>query len=849
MNTGILSRAGLAWLFKMAWRDGRASQKKLFLFTASIVLGIAAVVAIQSFSHSLKRHVDLESKALIGADYIIDSNSPINSRVQFIIDSLGGQQGKEINLSSMVLFTKTGQSRLMRVRGITPGFPFYGELRTDPQNAAEKFQSENGALLDETVMLQYKLKLGDTVRVGEISLPISGSLRSIPGGSVLSSLVAPTIVVPHDIMHQTGLISEGSRVGYEYYFVADEETSMDQLERDLDAMLDIEGADLDTHTAASRSLGNRYENFTRFLNLVAFIALLLGCVGIASSIHIYMRRKLQSVAILKCLGATRYQAFMIYLIQITAMGFFGSIIGTLMGMTVQLAFPLLLEDLLPVDLVLRVSIPAILTGFALGLSMSVMFALFPLLGTLRVVPLQALRTGVPKPRRSKWVRGLVILLIFVLIWLFAALLLNHLLQAIFFVLGLLVCFAALLGIARFFIWSVWKFFPTSWGFIARQSLRNLSRPGNQTTTMILSIGIGAMLISTLYFTKDMLLARAQLGRDASSPNLMLLDVQPNQLASVRAVMENDASGVQEQIPIVTLRVQSLKGRNAGAIRQDADSPVKRWVTSQEIRATYRDHLIGTEKIVEGEWTGTWDGKGRVPVSIGTGFAKDARLSLGDHVVFDVQGVRVPAEIGSIREIDWGRMQLNFSLVFPLGRLEKAPQFLVLSTRTSGPRATAEIQNTLVNRFPNITLIDLRTLLEVFEGLLDRIGWVINFIGFFSILTGMIVLLGAVRNTKYHRLRESALLRSMGASRKQILKITSLEYLYLGVIGSLSGILLSLLVSELLARFIFQTAFLPSLVPFLVLFPGISLTVILVGWLNSREVLDSPPLEVIRMEVR
>lgn len=849
MRTGIISRAGIIWLFKMAWRDGRASQKKLFLFTVSIMLGIAAVVAIQSFSHSLKRHVEMESKAIIGADYIIDSSQPVNERVQFIMDSLGGKRGEEIHLPSMVLFKKSGESKLMRVRGVSQGFPFYGKIRADPPGAAGHFRQRNGALLDETVMLQFGLSVGDTIRVGEIFLPISGSLRSVPGGSVLSSLVAPPVLIPHHLMQHTGLIKEGSRVDYEYYFVASDEADMDKLEQELDAMLDVEGADLDTHTAASRSLGRRYENFTRFLNLVAFIALLLGCVGIASSIHIYMRRKLQSVAILKCLGATRYQAFMIFLIQIMAMGLFGCILGTLMGMTVQLVFPLLLDDLLPVDLVLRVSGPAILTGFALGLSMSVMFALFPLIGTLRVVPLQALRTGVPKPRRSVLVRIVVLALIFILIWLFAYFLLKDAVNALFFVMGLIVSFGILLGIARLFTWCITKFFPSGWGFIARQSLRNLSRPGNQTTTMILAIGIGAMLISTLYFTKDMLLARAQLGRDATSPNLMLLDVQPDQLAAVGKIMEDGANGVQENIPIVTLRVESLKGISARDLRQDLESPVSRWVTSQEIRATYRDHLVNTEKIVEGEWTGSWEGTGRVPVSIGKGFANDARLNLGDHVVFDVQGYPMPAVIGSIREIDWGRMQLNFSLLFPRGALEKAPQFLVLATRTDGPRATADIQHSLVQRFPNITLIDLGEMLVIFEGLLDRIGWVINFIGFFSILTGMIVLVGAVRNTKYHRVRESTLMRSLGATRKQVLKITILEYLYLGAIGSLAGIFLSLLASELLAKFIFQTVFLPSLVPFLVLFPGITSVVLIVGWFNSREVFSSPPLEVLRMEVR
>lgn len=194
------------------------------------------------------------------------------------------------------------------------------------------------------------------------------------------------------------------------------------------------------------------------------------------------------------------------------------------------------------------------------------------------------------------------------------------------------------------------------------------------------------------------------------------------------------------------------------------------------------------------------------------------------------------------------MQLNFSLVFPTGVLEEAPQFHVLTTKVPNENASAQLQQELVKKFPNISIIDLRQVLNVIEMLLGRISWIINFMAFFSILTGIIVLLGAVRTSKYQRIRESVLLRTLGAKSNQILKITALEYVYLGVLGSLSGILLSLISSQLLAWLVFESPFTPSVFPFFVLFPGITLLVLFIGLTNSINVIRKPPLEVLRKEV-
>lgn len=841
-------KAPFSWLLKMAWRDGKASGKRLLLFMASIILGIAAVVSIQSFSQNLEENIGLQSKALMGADFLIDSNQPANERVVQIMDSLGGANAMEVKFVSMAAFSKKNASKLVQVRGIEGGFPFYGELGTVPKAAATSYQQQEGALVDATVMLQFGLQPGDSVTLGTLRFPIIGSLVSAPGSTGIGTSVAPPVLIPYRFLADSGLLDRGSRLSYAYYF-QNPKADLQKLDEQVDPQLDNENADMDTHTSTSERLGRRYNNVGRFLNLVAFIALLLGCVGIASSVHIYIKEKLRSVAVLKCLGASRKQTFLIYLIQITGMGFIGGAIGTLVGLLLQQTFPLILQEFLPFEVVIGTSVQAILVGLLLGVFMSVLFALSPLITTWYVSPLQVLRKQESLASESRPAQIGVLLAIVLFVFLFAYWLLQNLGYAAGFVFGIAVTFAVLGGVAILFMRLLKRYFPKSWSFSARQSVMNLYRPNNQTAVLILAIGIGTFLISTLYFTKDFLLAKTELESSENTPNIILFDIQTNQKEAVAQTITPKGLPILDNIPIITMRLQKIKDRSVNDIRLDSTSTIRGWILSHEFRVTYRDSLIPSEELLEGSWSTEINPNRPIPISLSDNVAKDAQVVLGDTLQFNVQGMLMETVVGSIRKVDWGRPQLNFSIVFPSGVLEKAPQFHVISTHAPDKKVSASLQQELVQKFPNVSVIDLRQVLALVEGILDKISWVISFMAFFSIITGIIVLIGSVRNSKYQRIRESVLLRTLGAKSSQILKITALEYLYLGLLGSGVGILLSLVGSQLLAYFVFDTAFVPSWVPFLVVLPGITLLVLAIGLSNSRSVLNSPPLQVLRKEGR
>ncbi|WP_238934562.1 ABC transporter permease [Aurantibacter crassamenti] len=835
------------WLVKMAWRDCKASSRRLLLFMASIILGIAAVVSIQSFSENLKFNISLQSRALMGADYRIDSNNELNERVLGIVDSLGGANGREISFPSMATFSNTEATKLVLVRGVEGGFPFYGELLTEPQSASEEYQQSGGALVDATLMLQFKLKVGDSIKVGNLTLPISGSLSSSPGSTGLTTTIAPPVFIPLKYIEQTGLVQKGSRIRYNYYFVADPDLDLKKFDEVIDPILDAENADLDTHLSTARQLGRRYENVAKFLNLVAFIALLLGCIGIASSVHIYIKEKLQSVAVLKCIGATRKQAFLIYLIQIAGIGLLGGIIGTLLGLALQWSFPMLLQGFLPFEVQITWAIQPIIMGVFLGLFMAVLFALSALMSTWYISPLQVLRAQEDTSEKSKRATILIGIAIVCFVYLFSFWLLDSFKLASGFVLGVVVTFSILAGIAKLLMWTIKTYFPVNWSFNAKQSLRNLYRTNSQTMVMVLAIGVGTFLISNLYFTKDFLLAKASVEAGSKAPNIILLDIQTDEKDAVIDRISVKGLPIIDNIPIVTMRVHDINGRAANDIRKDTLSEINHWVLNHEFRVTYRDSLIASETLLSGEWTNESKIDNLIPISLADNVARNAKVEVGDKMTFNVQGVLMKTIVASIREVDWARMQLNFSIVFPTEVLENAPQFHVLSTKVPDAQASAELQQDLVRKFPTVSILDLRQMINLVEGILDKITWVINFMAFFSILTGIIVLIGAVRTSKYQRIKENVLLRTLGAKSRQILTITALEYIYLGILGAGVGILLSLISSQLLAYFVFDTPFVPSIIPFLVILPAIALLVLFIGLFNSSSVIKSPPLEVLRKE--
>ncbi len=833
----------------MAWRDSRKNRSRLFLFMSSIVLGIAALVAINSFGDNLKRQVNDEAKSLLSADLEIESKQPFSDSLKFFLDSLNLQTTEEVNFASMVLFPKNGGSRLVNIRAVEHAFPFYGKIITAPENAVQEYSSGTLALVDKTLLSQFNVSPGDEIKVGEITFKIAGSILKVPGQSGITSSVAPPVFIPLNLIESTNLLQKGSRISYSIYIKYPDDFKNSVFEDVIKPRLEFENLKYEDVDGRKKQVGNAYADLTGFLNLTAFIALLLGCIGVASSVHIYMKEKVQSVAILRCLGAKGSDGVGIFLTQIFFMGLIGSILGAFLGTIIQYYLPVLFADFLPFELSLQLSWNSIFMGIAMGAITSILFALFPLLKIRRVSPLKALRSSYEnsEPDRLPY---LVYGLIIVFITGFTYLQLGSIKNALVFSAVLYISFGVLAGFAKLITWLTRKYLPVKSSFTWRQGLSNLYRPNNQTLILVITIGLGTSLIMTLLLSQQLLLDKLKFSSAVESrPNMVVFDIQESQVDSINSAAVDNNMPVIASVPIITIRLENIKGRTIDELKDDTTSKVKDWVLDREYRVTYRDTLIDSEELIEGKWVGDISNpKDTVFVSLDKGLAESMDVKVGDPVNFNVQGAIINTIVGSIRKIDFQRVQTNFLVLFPRGVLEKAPKFFVLLTRFIDTQQSAKFQHLLVTQFPNVSIIDLNLILETVDGVIKKVSFIIRFMAFFSIVTGILVLIGSVMISKFQRIQESVLLRTMGASRRQIFNINALEYFLLGSLSALTGIIISVGVSMGLAQFSFNTILVPDWIPMLIGYVAITGLTVFIGLVNSRDVVNKPPLEILRKEV-
>ncbi|NID08624.1 ABC transporter permease [Fibrivirga algicola] len=836
------------FILNTAWRDSRRSRQRLLLFMSAIVLGIAALVAINSFGDNLARSIDEQAQELLGADLTVTASAAPSQKMKNLLQGIGAERSSETAFASMVLFPRSGGVRLAQVKALEGRFPYYGTWEVQPASAIAQFRtnSERVALVDDALLVQFGVNVGDSVRVGEVVFRVAGRVLKTPGATAATAAVAPTVFVPATYLNQTGLLQKGSRVNYKYYYKFAKNTDVPALVKRLEPTLDKAGLNSDTVDNRKRQTGRAFADLTRFLNLVSFVALLLGCVGVASAVQLYVKEKITSVSILRTLGASGWQAFLIFLIQTAVMGLGGAVLGAALGSLLQWLMPIVFGSFLPVEVSVAISWPAIGQGIITGLLIALLFAALPLLLIRKISPLRTLRASLEADVSGRdplrWVVfGLIALFVFG----FAYWQTRDWKLAGGFTAGMAVSFLVLTGMGLALMAVVRRFFPRSWSFVWRQSLANLYRPQNQTLILLVSIGLGAFLITTLYLTQTLLLGRVQFSASGQQPNMVLFDIQREQTAGVRDLVTQSGLPVMQQVPIVTMRLESINGRGLAAIRKDTSLHIPEWALNREYRVTYRDSLIASEKLSSGKSQVMIAG---VPaVTFEDDFMKRLHLKLGDKLTFNVQGAPIETIVGGTRTVDWNRVQTNFLVVFPTGVLEQAPQFSVLMTRVPTTEKSATFQRALVAKFPNVSAIDLGLILKTLDDILSKISFVIRFMALFSILTGLLVLSSSVIISKFQRMQESVLLRTLGASRRQILRITLVEYGLLGLLASLSGIVLSVIGTWVLARYVFEMPYAPTVWPLLAVVGTVTGLTMLIGLLNSRDVLSRPPLEVLRSE--
>lgn len=828
------------WVWRMAWRDSRSQRLRLVIFSLAIVSGIAALTAIHSLKASVERGIESEAKSLLGSDLRVSSRREISEDDISRLSKRASRVSREVSFPSMMRFLPDGGARLMQVRGIGGEYPFYGSVETSPEDAWVRMREEGGVLLEPAILDQFSAKVGDEIELGGIRLKILGVVdKPAPRGNRFSGFAPEAYVRLADI-ERSGLLGKNSMAAYQVHLEIQGGPTSDALKDSIREDFEETSWRLETPEDRRENLGDALDNFRRFLGLIALASLALGAIGVAGAVHSHVTRRIQTIAILRCLGCPGHLAFGIYFAQAMALGLLGALLGAGLGIAMQMGLLLALGDELPISVSPSPEWKIAAQTTAMGFAVCCGFALLPLMKIREISPAVTLRSGGS-------LKGSLLSMLPIYVLLVGLLMLVAYVndpswkRALAMVVGMTLAFFVLVAVARGLMVVTRRVVNRRWPYLLRQGVSNLHRPGNQTLLFLLSLGLGTFLLVTILSAGKLLNDRLTLQQAGDSPNLYLIDVQPDQVAGVEGVLKAEGLPVLESTPMVTMRVQSIRGVPVGDLKN-----VPRWVGRREFRSTYRDQLNFTEEVIAGELaTERADPAGIVPLSLEEKIAKDMKVEIGDEIVMDVQGIPIRTKVTSIRKVDWSKFNLNFFMVFPPGVLEDAPGFNVVTTRTPTPEASGDLQRKLAGKYANVTAIDLTQILEMVRDILGKISTVITVLAGFTVLAGLPILIGTLLNGRDVRLKESVLLRTLGASARQVRMILVIEYATLGILSAMTGVVLAVAANAALATFVFEASPWPDPTLVVAAFGTVTMIAVLGGLALSRGVCHHPPLEILR----
>jgi putative ABC transport system permease protein len=824
---------------------------------ASITLGVAALVSIHSFRDDFSRAVQADADILMGANARFADDKPIGPEVQTVIDSLrsaGVESARVTTASSMILAPSSDVVRLLQVRALDQGYPYYGDVATEPAGVWGAHLESGKVLVDPAVLTQLRVSIGDSLVVGTARLVIAGTVDDLPTDVAFQAAIGPRIHISQESMELAGLIGFGSLARYEVYLRLPDQNERGALRDRYGEVLLAAGVSYRLAEEQAQSLANGVRFLGRFLALVGLAALLLGGVGVASAIHVYIRERRPGIAILRCIGAGQSTAFLAYLIQAACLGLLGASGGVVLGVVLQEVMPIVLAGVLPVDVNTRLSLPSIAAGLGIGVWVAVVFALIPLLQVRDVPPLAAIRQDFEARRRFDLPRLAAYLILAASVLLLCALEAPEPEMGVGFALGLAVAGGTIAAVGLGLTHLTRRFFPARASYPVRQGVSNLFRPQNQTVSVTLALGFGAFVIGMILQVEASLRDDLTMSAGDGQANLLLFDIQTDQLAGILELVGEDAQA--DASPLVTGRVAQINRISVDSLRANLD-PERRpdaWAVRREYRNTYRATLGRAETLISGQW---WDGTpgredgtrvdyGRLPrVSLEQDVAESLRVGLGDTIAWDISGTQIETVITSLRRVDWARLEPNFFAIFEPGVLDDAPQNILLVARIPSDEERARVQRDLVGVFPNVSALDFSRVQEAIESVLSRVRQAVAFLGGFSALAGIIVLTGALATSRMQRLREGALLKTLGARRNQVMTVLFAEYLALGSIATASGLLLAIGASAIVVPQVFEIDYTVRLGSVGVIWLVVVSLTVLTGLVGSRDLLRRPPLPVLR----
>ena len=846
----------MRFVLRMVVRELRSSWRRLLFFFVCVAIGVGAIVALRSVIQSVRLGLVREARAIVSADVLISTNRPWTASVRERIDRKLAdasilQRLESVETATMVRPATGAVAKMVELKGVQRGFPMYGQVVLADGVAYQHDLLQNrGALVRPDLLVQLGVRVGDDIVIGGQRFTIRGVITQEPGRRVGAFSFGTRVLVDYDDLRATGLLTFGSRASYQIMLRVRDD-AVNPLVRDLRRDLQNDFVNARSYKSTEDDIGEDLMRAENYLSLVGFIMVILGGIGVWSVTRVFVRQKIKSVAILKCMGATTRLVLATYVVQVVLLGLCGSLVGVVIAAVAIAWIPESVAASFG-GVSYGLTAGAVFQGVGVGMLVSLLFSLVPLLEVRRVKPLLLLRGGDVGAgvARIDWLQvgmtGVVsAALVAVASW-----------QAASWMVGLIVCggFAVVAGVLHgagiLLVRAVRPLASAPW-FPLRHAVGSLARPGNQTRVILLAVGLGSFFVIGVRALQSNLLKEFSVTLQQGGADMFLVDIQQDQLDGVRRFVQARTGAEPRLIPVLRARVTAVHGREVN-LETVADVR-RRGGIGREFVITYRDHLEPNETLKAGTF---WSGQPPLPadakelqVSIEQGIHERSRIGVGDLMRFDVLGRIVEARVMSIREVEWQDARNGgFMFVFRPGPFDRAPHSHIGTLRApENAAARGLFQRDLVAAFPNVSAIDVREIMATIKGVVDNLTLAISVVGGVALGSGVLILIGAVAMTKFQRVYEAAILRTLGASTRLLATMLALEYSALGLLAGCIGAAGALALTWGICRFVFEIPWRPA--PGL-LAAGAAITSALVctiGVVASFDVLRRKPLATLRAE--
>ena len=823
----------LALSLRMLMRDWRAGELRL-LFIALIV-AVTSVTSVGFFTNRIAQALQSQANELLGADLVLVSTQPLLEQLTNAAERFGLRSTHTVSFLSMV---QTGDAnQLTEIKAVSPDYPLRGQVRIAertfaPPQVTSEIPQPGTVWLDTQIMNQLHLKTGDSVTVGEAQLTVAQVLVQEPdrGGDFFS--IAPHLLMNLQDVPKTQLIQPGSRVSYRLLLAGEPQQVQafrDDTEKRLtpgDTFQGVQEARPEVRAALSRA--------EQFLGLAAFVSVLLACVAVASSARRFTLRHLDTCAILRCLGATQASIIRLYLNQLFCLGILASLIGCVLGYLAQGFLVDVLGSLLATELP-HPSLRPVAFGVLVGAVTLLGFALPPLLALKEVSTLRVLRREVEQTKpQSVTAYGLgLIVLSGLMLWQAGDIKLG-----LYLILGA-ISVALVLTVIAFALLRLLTLLRARGGAAWRFGFANIARRAGTSVTQMVALGLGIMALLLLTLVRADLLASWQSSLPPEAPNRFIINIQPDQVDSLRKFFVDQGMAAPEIYPMVRARLVKINGK-LSAPSDYQDERAQR-LMDREFNVSWAQELPRDNQITAGQW---WSRGGDAKVfSVEEGIAETLGIKLGDTLTYFIAGDEVTGKVTSLRKVEWDSFRVNFFVIATPQLLRDFPSSYITSLYL--PESQSGVLNSLIKVFPNFTVIDVAAIMTQVRNIIGRVTLAVEYVFLFTVIAGLLVLYAAIQSTQDERRHESAILRTLGASRRQLFQGLVAEFAVLGLLSGLIAAIAASLVAYVLAKQIFH---LPYSFNLWLVLAGIMLGVVgvgLVSALGMRSILHQPPLQTLR----